>query len=173
MNQTNQTDISQLEKTMYALGEIMARVYGDKQMPQTVLDQMLINPTVGIGLMSRRPEMLQADQEEMARLVSRLPSELPKEVKGCYRGSFWIGYYHYKKNQADFDKFGREAFQAAGKLLYGEQWQSDMARALGVDSRRIRHWLADTRKMPFGVYIEILALLEERKIDIADALNTL
>jgi hypothetical protein len=35
-----------------------------------------------------------------------------------------------------------------GRALYGERWQSPLARDLGVDSRRVRAWCNDERPVP-------------------------
>lgn len=48
-----------------------------------------------------------------------------------------------------------------GQVLYGTQWQSDMARALGIDSRRIRQWLADERPLPDWLEDELQTLLAD------------
>ena len=62
---------------------------------------------------------------------------------------------------------GRESFdfsptdmESAGKALYGECWQSALAHALGVDSRRVRQWMAGERKPQVGVMHDIITLLE-------------
>ncbi|MCG7412051.1 helix-turn-helix domain-containing protein [Moraxella nonliquefaciens] len=46
-----------------------------------------------------------------------------------------------------------------GQALYGTQWQSDLARALDVDSRRVRQWLNDERPIPEWLSSELNALL--------------
>jgi DNA-binding transcriptional regulator YiaG len=37
---------------------------------------------------------------------------------------------------------------AAGQSLYGAQWQTALARRLGVDDRTVRRWLAGDRAIP-------------------------
>ncbi|MEN8282997.1 hypothetical protein [Acinetobacter gerneri] len=44
-----------------------------------------------------------------------------------------------------------QQLQLAGSLFYGNQWQTDLARALGIDSRRIRDWLSGRRPIPVGI----------------------
>lgn len=56
--------------------------------------------------------------------------------------------------------------EKAGKLLFGEQWQSNLADKLGIDSRRVRHWIAGTRSIPHFVNVEVTKLLEENQIEI-------
>lgn len=56
-----------------------------------------------------------------------------------------------------------EALIAVGKVLYGERWQTDLARDLKLsDARRIRQWVAGERNMPTGIRSELAALLRER-----------
>lgn len=47
---------------------------------------------------------------------------------------------------------------ATGQTLYGEQWQTALARRIGVDARTVRKWLAGDRAIPQPV-AELLALL--------------
>lgn len=47
-----------------------------------------------------------------------------------------------------------------GQALYGTQWQSDLARALNIDSRRIRQWLNDERPFPEWLDNELKTLLQ-------------
>lgn len=46
-----------------------------------------------------------------------------------------------------------------GQALYGTQWQSDLARALSVDSRRVRQWLNNERPIPEWLQGELITLL--------------
>lgn len=60
-----------------------------------------------------------------------------------------------------------EQLKQAGELLYGNQWQSDLARAINVDSRRIRQWLSGQRPIPVGLWLEIIELLKNNSRDTA------
>ena len=52
----------------------------------------------------------------------------------------------------------------AGKALYGDRWQTDLARALGLsDARRLRQWLSEDRPIPAGVWDDITTLLRDRQ----------
>lgn len=42
-----------------------------------------------------------------------------------------------------------------GEALYGQQWQSALARDLGVSDRTVRRWAAGG-KVPQGVYADLL-----------------
>ena len=50
----------------------------------------------------------------------------------------------------------------AGESLYGEQWQSAVARDLGVADRSVRRWLAGVHNIPPGVWGELYDLMIER-----------
>lgn len=51
-----------------------------------------------------------------------------------------------------------------GAALYGERWQTDLARDLGLsDGRRIRQWLSGERPVPDGLNDDLVQLLQERK----------
>jgi hypothetical protein len=50
----------------------------------------------------------------------------------------------------------------AGFALYGEQWRSELARALGVTDRTIRRWAQDEYSMPDGARQRIIELCRER-----------
>ena len=60
-----------------------------------------------------------------------------------------------------------EQLERAGRLLYGDAWQANMARSLNIDSRRIRQWNTGDRPMGDWVGAEVIALLEQNR----DAIN--
>jgi DNA-binding transcriptional regulator YdaS (Cro superfamily) len=49
-----------------------------------------------------------------------------------------------------------------GVALYGQQWQSALARDLGVSDRTVRRWVAGTSDVPAGLYVDLLRLTQER-----------
>lgn len=60
-------------------------------------------------------------------------------------------------------QLGLSDLEKAGKALYGERWQTDLAHALGLkDARRIRQWMAEDRPIPPGVWNDIADLLRSR-----------
>jgi hypothetical protein len=67
----------------------------------------------------------------------------------------------------DTHRMTPEQLRQAGELLYGNQWQSDLARAIDVDSRRIRQWLSSQRPIPVGLWLEIIELLKKNSSDTA------
>lgn len=58
-----------------------------------------------------------------------------------------------------------------GRALWGERWQTDMSRALGVTDRTIRGWASGERPVPSGVYIDLLRLVIERQVELDDLIN--
>ncbi|NDL70493.1 transcriptional regulator [Vreelandella alkaliphila] len=71
---------------------------------------------------------------------------------------------------------GPKQLEEIGTALYGERWQSDMARALGIkDSRRIRAFMSEERSIPPGIWHELAALLRTRgkaALELADQLDS-
>lgn len=61
--------------------------------------------------------------------------------------------------------------RAAGEALYGERWQTPLARALGVTARLVRYWLAEDRPIPPRRAGQIADLLRERRRHIAAVLR--
>ncbi len=66
-----------------------------------------------------------------------------------------------------------EKLTECGIALYGQTWQTQLGNALGTDSRRIRQWLAGTRPVPAGVWIDIKLLAEQRKKQIDELITKL
>jgi len=61
-----------------------------------------------------------------------------------------------------------------GTALYGDRWQTDLARELGYsDGRRIRQWLSGDRNISQGVRDKLVALLKAKQVVISDTLGTL
>lgn len=55
-----------------------------------------------------------------------------------------------------------------GEALYGEEWQSDLARAVGVTSRTVRRWLAGDRGTPDWLDNALLRLCADRLPELRD-----
>lgn len=66
-----------------------------------------------------------------------------------------------------------EQLEQAGRLLYGDQWQSNLARDLKIDSRRIRQWVSGERSVSDWVLVEIQALLDKKQFNINQFLSTI
>lgn len=67
----------------------------------------------------------------------------------------------------------RDALRGTGLLLFGERWQSDLARALGTSARMIRYWLAGTHLPPADLQTRLTALLKERILRMQEMLTRL
>ena len=63
--------------------------------------------------------------------------------------------------------------RAAGRLLYGDRWQTPLARALGVNPRTVRGWFSGRRPSPDPERIraELRQLLEARAAESASWLG--
>lgn len=58
---------------------------------------------------------------------------------------------------------GTAELKEAGEALYGDRWQTDLKRGLGLkDARRIRQWMSGARPISPGVWPKITMLLRER-----------
>lgn len=55
-----------------------------------------------------------------------------------------------------------QTLRTIGEALYGSYWQTELARALNIDPRRVRQWLASERSIPAGVQGDLAELCEER-----------
>ena len=60
--------------------------------------------------------------------------------------------------------------RAAGTVLYGPAWQSELARQLGIADRTVRYWVAGARPIPAGVWIDLADLLARHGIELDDAI---
>lgn len=49
----------------------------------------------------------------------------------------------------------------AGEALYGPRWQSEVARLLSIDDRRVRAWLSGERPIPAGIAMDLAAALRK------------
>lgn len=58
-------------------------------------------------------------------------------------------------------EFNTDLLEQIGQCLYGDQWQSNLARVLNIDSRRVRYWLTEDRPLPDWLKDELLKLLRE------------
>lgn len=64
-----------------------------------------------------------------------------------------------------------EQLEQAGRLLYGDQWQANLARDFNIDSRRIRQWLSGDRSISGWVDSAVVELLTKKQKDIGDYLS--
>ena len=57
-------------------------------------------------------------------------------------------------------------FRKSGEILFGPRWQTDIARALKVDPRRVRQWVKGDRPLPNTIDEDIFQLLNDRLLKI-------
>lgn len=60
-----------------------------------------------------------------------------------------------------------------GEALYGERWQSPLARDLDISDRHMRRMVSGAADVPDGVYLDLHRLLTERAAEIDDLLAAL
>lgn len=153
---------------MRTLGMIFRLVYPDGDLHMATANIALTKPVSGLGLLSKRPEFKNADQDELMTLIDKIPNNMADPDNGVSiedQGPFWIGFYHYATHTEQSDKYGASELIKAGQALYGERWQTDLARDLGLsDARRIRQWLSNERKIPPSIWGDIAGLLRHRQI---------
>ena len=59
-----------------------------------------------------------------------------------------------------------------GRALYGNRWQSALARDIGVTSRTVRRWAAGD-PIPQGVWPDVLTLARARRAKIDKVIESL
>lgn len=57
--------------------------------------------------------------------------------------------------------------ETIGRALFGTQWQSDLARALGVADRTMRRWYSGAAPIPVGAWQDMRRLCIERSKELA------
>lgn len=62
---------------------------------------------------------------------------------------------------------------ACGRALYGDRWQSPLARDLGVADRTMRRWVAGSHPVPEGIAADLLRLVQERRKDLGGLVKQL
>jgi hypothetical protein len=66
-----------------------------------------------------------------------------------------------------------QLLEAVGTAMYGSGWKNQVADLLGVDRRRINHWLHGDRPIPPGIWAELDAAMTIRTGEIDDGLRLL
>lgn len=57
----------------------------------------------------------------------------------------------------------KNLFIECGIALYGEQWQTNLAKSLGINARRIRQWVAGERQtIPNGIWNDLEIILANK-----------
>jgi hypothetical protein len=156
------------KKIMYTIGQLVRCVYGE-EVPTNVSLNIIRRPVLGLGIINQRGDLIKAkNQEEVMMLINKLPGDIkdPDIMSFEAQGAFWLGYYHYAKLADDVKNFGADELTEVGRALYGDQWQTNLAKELDLsDARRIRYWLTG-RQIPVGVWLDIAALLKQKQMTI-------
>ena len=63
-----------------------------------------------------------------------------------------------------------EQLQQAGRLLYGDQWQLNLARSLSVDNRTVRRWVSGESVIKQSIANEVMQLLRVNQKEISEYL---
>ncbi|MBS6051259.1 MAG: hypothetical protein KH827_05145 [Haemophilus haemolyticus] len=163
------------KEIMYTVGQLVRCVYG-VDVPVNVQNTIIRFPAKGIGLMNQRGDIINtANQDEVMRLMNKIPSDLtdPKDkMEFDAQGAFWLGYYHYAKITDDVANYGANELTVVGNALYGDQWQTALSRDLALSSpRRLRAWLSGERKIPTGIWFDVVELLKERHLKIGEIIK--
>ena len=151
-------------KEMYTLGQMARCVWQDGEVPPNILSHLLTYPTRGIGMAHNTSEWRKADQDEIARLMAKLPAEMDESnpVPEGKRGSFWMGFYHYATLLQNRKTLTADMLVEIGSVLWGEHWQTPMSEALELSSPvRIRQWLTSSN-IPIGIWAELDRMLRAR-----------
>ena len=160
---------------MHTLGQLARAIWQHDCVDDAILDQLLVAPATGLALLQKTDKFQAADQDAISHIIDKLPADLSDPKGGVNiedQGPFWIGYYQYIGAMAAAKKYGPAELSTAGQALYGDRWQTDLSRDLGLsDGRRIRQWMADERPIPAGVWADISALLRQRQTTIKAVLS--
>ena len=73
----------------------------------------------------------------------------------------------------DTHRMTPEQLESIGKALYGSGYKIQLAEFLGVDRRRINHWLDGDRPIPVGITSELLQNAKSREIEVSQAIKQL
>lgn len=64
-------------------------------------------------------------------------------------------------------KHNRDTLRSVGSALYGENWQSAVARDLDVAIRTVQRWAAGEFDIPPGVWADLAKLCRKRGAELA------
>ena len=149
---------AQLDGAMYALGEATRIICGHEPIPATVLALLPERPLAGLAklMAGKKPGV---DEVALTERMARISADLPEHVPTECTGQFWLGYAHYESARLCAKALGKEDLERAGKALYGERWQTDMAKAVGLTDRTIRGYASGSSKIPPGLWADVCKLL--------------
>ena len=99
--------------------------------------------------------------------------EITLEIEAARQARLYENRYHqYCKLTDDVKNYTAEELAFIGESLYGAQWQSNLARDLGLsDARRVRQWIAGERKIPLGIWADIAELVRAKQTNLSSILS--
>jgi len=159
---------------LYRLGRVLGLVetypsFGAAD--SATVDTLTTRPLAGFALLQREitARLRGKAAANVADGVAHIMAEVDEIPVGpiaiAKTSQFWMGYYHQKHGVSR--KISPDELRQAGEALYGEQWQSDLARALDINPRRIREML-ERGSVPPWVRAEIYGLLVAKSKVTAD-----
>ena len=75
-----------------------------------------------------------------------------------------LGTIKMKMKKRYCHNYGPVELEKCGAILYGNRWQTELAKNLGLtDSRMIRYWLSRERNVPVYVWKNIVELVKEKQ----------
>jgi len=160
-----------MKDAMYTLGMLCRAIWPDliEKPPLSYFDK-LAQPATLLALMLKHPANSKDKEQLVGDLVDRLPANFhdPKGgVKAEDQSAFWLGYYHLPTATDAAKNCGPAELEMVGNALFGDRWQTDMSRELGLsDARRVRQWMAAERPIPVGVWADINQMLRQRQLSI-------
>lgn len=66
-----------------------------------------------------------------------------------------------------------ETLARVGRALFGDQWQTPLARALDMSERSVRFMLAGDRGISAGIVADLVTILEARGAELAEVAKEL
>jgi hypothetical protein len=166
---------TRIEEVMYIMGMLYREIFRYDDIPDQVIEATLRTPLAGLG-MAMRTKAAEARRKSanVVDLMAKIPAGFEDPERGIdtgKQGSFWIGYYHWLSFVGMSGKLNAEHLKRAGKVLFGERWQSDLARALDVNDRRVRAWVTGEGRIPPAIWSQIAKLLRKNSKESADLLS--
>lgn len=153
------------EKTLHTLGRLCRMVWPETGSADTAVAEMIAErPASGFGMLcASGPFKAIMDDPTVSRLINTLSSSLPAgPLPPEDQGPFYMGFFQQGHKLTLAESLGPDDLRQAGEALFGATWQSELARQLGINDRRVRQWIAGERPIPTGVWLEIAELAKAR-----------
>lgn len=163
--------------TIYNLGQVCAAIWpfpGD--IPLHIQNLIVSRPATLLAEMVKHRDNTAKKDEAVAAIIDKIKdiSDPPGGVSLEDQGPFMTGYYHYAYANRKAKELKPKDLEMVGNALYGDRWQTDLARDLKLsDARRIRQWMAKERPIPVGIWADVLGLLRHRQLSLDSVIKSL